>query len=185
VNSPSSEGVWNALGLLSEGTVSEMAVSFDTTYSTNEIKDLLKDYDLDITWYAVYTGLEDKIDAGTPLFAFHGVWGFADSSYSTPSNTTINLDEVIGEKYFLDNMQFLTENQKIIKKIYRGNPTQLRLDERYNYLQNNGIKVYGVVVTGPSKELLKLRDLSFIQHPALGDVALYNWFNRNFSGEMY
>ena len=32
------------------------------------------------------------------------------------------------------------------------------LEERYNYLQGKGFPVYGAVITGPTKELLKLRE---------------------------
>jgi len=178
-SSPASEEVWKALTILPEGTVAEMAVSFDTTYSINEIKEIFKDYDLDIYWYAVYTGLEDNEDLnkrGDPLFAFHGVWGFSDFHQNIDLNS---------QKKFLDNMKFLAENEEIAKKLSRGNRNNLQLDRRNDYLQKNGIKVYGVVVTGPTKELLKLRELPTIQRPALGDVALWNWFNRSFSGQMY
>jgi len=178
--SPASKEVWKALTMLPEGTVAEMAVSFDTTYSITEIKEIFKDYDLDIYWYAVYTGLEDSGDffyrEGDPLFAFDGVWGFSDFNQHIDSN---------GQQHFLDSMQFLVENKETAAKLYRGNRANLQLDKRNDYLQKNGIKVYGVVVTGPSKELLKLRELHTIHHPALGDVALWNWFNRSFSGQMY
>jgi len=179
VSSPS-EQVWKTLTILPEGTVAEMAVSFGTTYSIDETKELFKDYDLDICWYAVYTGLEDSGDffykEGDPLSAFGGVWGFSD----------FNQDhELNGQKHFLDSMQFLVENKETAEKLYRGNRANLQLDKRNDYVQKNGIKVYGIVVTGPTKELLKLRELPTIQHPALGDVALWNWFNRSFRGQMY
>ncbi|MEA4924311.1 MAG: anti sigma factor C-terminal domain-containing protein [Syntrophomonadaceae bacterium] len=178
-SSPAAEEVWQTLTILPEGTVAEMAVSFDAPYRMEEIKEILKGYDLNICWYAVYTGLEDSEDLnqrGEPLSAFHGVWGFSDF------NQNPALDR---QKYFADGMQFLAENQAAAQKLCRGNPANLQLDKRNDYIQKNGIKVYGAVVTGPSKELLKLRELSAIRHPALGEVALWNWFNRSFSGEMY
>ena len=179
VSSPS-EKVWKALTILPEGTVAEMAVSFDTTYSIDDLKEVFRNYDLDICWYAVYTGVEDSGDfpyeKGYSLSAFGGVWGFSSIRQN---------DDLNGQKYFLDNMQFLAENQATAEKFYRGNHADLQLDKRNDYVQKNGIKVYGVVVTGPTKELLKLRELPAIHHPALGEVALWNWFNRSFSGQMY
>lgn len=49
------------------------------------------------------------------------------------------------------------------------------LQERYDYIQANGFKVYGAVITGPTKELLKLREEPGIYQVQLGDVELWNW----------
>lgn len=175
-----SQEVWKALTQLPEGTVAEMAVSLDKTYSIDEIRSIFADYDLDICWYAVYTGLEEYGEysggGGDPLSAFAGVWGFSGYDHYNYCDQ---------EKYFLDSMQFLAENKETAAKLYRGGSSSLRLDERVDYLKTHGVRIYGVVLTGPSKELLKLKELPAIRHPALGDVALWNWLDRNFSGQMY
>ena len=49
------------------------------------------------------------------------------------------------------------------------------LEERYQYLQENGFQVYGAVVTGPTKEVLKLCSETGIHEEELGDVELWNW----------
>lgn len=75
---------------------------------------------------------------------------------------------------------------KTLDDLYRDNMNDLLLlEQRYQYIKDNGIQVYGVVVTGPTKELLKLQNLGSVHSPALGDVGLWNWFNRSFSGTMY
>jgi len=51
------------------------------------------------------------------------------------------------------------------------------LQERYDYLKKNGFQVYGAVVTGPTKELLKLKNLEGISNEMLGDVELMNGYN--------
>jgi hypothetical protein len=35
------------------------------------------------------------------------------------------------------------------------------------------------VVTGPTKELLQLKELEAIHSPALGEIRLWNWFDRS------
>ncbi len=182
---------WEALDILPEGTVAEMSVSFRQTYSLDQVRAMLEDYDLEITWYAVDTGIESKDIRGEhpePLSAFKGVWGLPYLSrnmlqqYQQFDFSEYNF---LLEKYFLDSMQHLVENEKIARRLYRGNPDELRLAERYNYIQENGIQVYGVVLTGPTKELLKLKELENIHFPALGEIQLWNWFQRNFRGTLY
>ena len=182
---------WPALEMLSAGTVAEMSVSFDRTYTVDQVKSLLSDYDLDITWYAISTGQEANPyypqDLHGPLSAFQGVWGFPDLSHNMLGEySPIRSDDgAIREKYVLESMQFLAENEKTARKIYRGDPKTLQIPARYKYVKENGIHVYGVVVTGPSKELLRLKDVDVIHSPALGEIRLWNWFSRNFQGKMY
>ena len=42
-------------------------------------------------------------------------------------------------------------------------------------IQDEGFTAYGAVVTGPVKELLKLKELETIQGVQLGEVELWNW----------
>ncbi|NLB53285.1 MAG: hypothetical protein GX808_10200 [Syntrophomonadaceae bacterium] len=184
------EEIWQALDILPEGTVGEMAVSFSRTFSMEEIKELLSDYDLDITWYAVSTGLEADPyypqDREDPLSAFRGVWGISDLSRNMLSLSSVKPDADSRHKeYLLRSMEFLMQNESTARKIFRGEPETLQLSKRYEYIKANGINVYGVVVTGPVKELLKLSDINEIHSPALGEVKLWNWFERSFQGEMY
>ncbi len=82
-------------------------------------------------------------------------------------------------------MEYLAENEGLARRVIRGDPDRLRIPERYDYVQENGLRVYGVVVTGPTRELLKLKELETIHSPALGEIRLWNWFQRSFQGTMY
>lgn len=182
------EDTWQALDILPEGTVAEMAFSFREAYSISQVKAMLDEFDLDITWYALATGAEGKSrDPRAPLSTNDGAWGIPDlsrnmlSQYSQVSDD----DSSVREKYFVESMKFLVDNEKIARRIYQGDPQKLLLKQRYQYIKDNGIQVYGVVVTGPTKELLRLQDLESVHSPALGDVGLWNWFDRSFSGAIY
>ncbi len=185
------EPIWQALETLPAGTVAEMSVSLAKTYSIAEVKNLLADYDLDITWYAISTGLETNPhypeDRQAPLSAFRGVWGLSDLTRNRLSeHSPISTDDsLVREQYVLESMDFLIQNEQTAKRIYRGEPETLQIPARYAYIKEHGINVYGLVVTGPTKELLKLKDIEVIHSPGLGEVKLWNWFNRNFQGEMY
>lgn len=177
---------WEALDMMPEGTVAEMAVSFRDLYSLEQVKDQLAGYDLEIVWYAVSTGLEQE-EPHRPLSAFMGAWGFPDLSRNMLQHYSQvgTGDTALREEYFLDSMAYLLEREGLAQQVYRGPSPSLRLQERYDYLQENGVQVYGVVVTGPVKELLKLRELESAHSPALGEVQLWNWFHRSFRGTMY
>lgn len=182
---------WEALDTLPEGTVAELSLSFLKTYSIEEVMEMLRDYDLEITWYAVDTGLEKNQrhrEHPEPLSAFRGAWGTPHQSRNMLAHyTQISSEEYSGvlEEYFLESMKYLLEHEGLTQKLYRGNPKELHLQERYKYIQANGIQVYGVVVTGPTKELLLLQELESIHSPALGEIQLWNWFRRNFEGTLY
>jgi len=185
-----SQEIWHALEILPEGTVAEMAVSFRETYSIDQVRAMLEALDVDITWYAVATGVEtdrESPDPRAPLSAFDGAWGVPALSgnmlrqYAQVSQN----DSALYAEYLLESMKFLVENKNLAGRIYQGNPRNMLLDERYQYLKDHGIQVYGVVVTGPTRELLKLQDLESVHSPALGDVELWNWFDRNFSARLY
>ena len=181
---------WQTLDAISEGTVAELAISFFETYSIDQVMNMLKDYDLDITWYAVSTGVEGKYVSdrdNSPLSAFNGVWGVPhmSSNMLNSYNPIRSDDSSAREGYFINSIEFLLKNERIAKKIYRGNSRELLLSERYEYVKENGVQVYGVVVTGPTKELLKLQELETIHSPALGEIQLWNWFHRSFEGTLY
>lgn len=180
--------IWRALEVLPEGTVAEMSVSFTSTYLLDEVKALFADYDVDVTWYAVSTGLEANPhypeDRQRPLAAFQGVWGLPESSHNRLGGIDLD-DSSQQQEYFLKSMEFLVQNENIARRIFRGEPENLQVSKRYQYIEKNGIHVYGVVVTGPTQELLKLKELEVIHSPGLGEVRLWNWFNRSFEGHMY
>lgn len=182
------EDIWQALDILPEGTVAEMALSFREVYSIDQVKDMLDEFDLDITWYALATGTEGTSrDHREPLSTNDGAWGMPDLPlHMLSQNSTVSDEDIaLREEYFLESMKFLVANEKIARRVYQGNPQKLLLEQRYQYIKDNGIQVYGVVVTGPTKELLKLQNLESVHSPALGDVGLWNWFNRSFSGTIY
>ena len=82
------------------------------------------------------------------------------------SNSTISDEHSVHETYLLESMEFLIQNEAIARKVYRGSSENLQLATRYDYIKTHGIEVYGVVVTGPTKELLKLKDLDLFIYPA-------------------
>lgn len=180
-----SASAWETLAKLPEGTVAEMALSFDRLYTIDETLVLFRDYDLDVVWFAVDTGVEDAVDH--PLGALWNSWGFSNFGpsaldYEWPLEMHGDGDK--RAKAFLDGMEFLLQHEKWARSAYHGMNADLRLAERYAHLSENGVRLYGAVVTGPTPELLKLKDDERIRAAGVGEAALWNWSPRPYHSTM-
>lgn len=172
---------WNALDMLPEGTVSEVAISFDDFYTIDEVYQMLNDYSIDIVWYAIDTGMEGKRDS---VFTGTRVWGiheYAFESLLEEEKSSLIPERASGhlrEKAFKNGLQFLAEHKKLAKRVVWYLEEHGTLEEMIDYVDKNGVKSYGVVVTGPTKELLKLKDNKHVQYATLGVVDFWNWYGK-------
>ncbi|MEW4151775.1 anti-sigma factor [Bacillus thuringiensis] len=174
-----SKKVWDTLAKVHEGTVAEVAISFDKLYTLQELESILystfeaQEMPPTPVWYALDTG-QERIDEED--FILHGgeVIGFPehinlpDSEAERPKTKE---DEV------LEMMRILSEHKKTVSKTTWTLEKELNLDKRYEYVKENGVKVYGIVITGPSKELLKLQNSPHVRYATLGDIEIWNWFD--------
>ena len=181
--------IWEVLDLLPEGTVSEVAISFDQLYSIDQVYSILSQYpDLEIVWYAMDTGSEVEhsnrfgpfLHAGEGLFGFHeySIWDFMETNKSILARG----DGKRREEAFINSLKFVSENEGKgwIRRYFYGESIQKRLD----HVKKHGSKSYGVVLTGPTKELLKLQNVEQIQYASLGEVHWWNMHSRGISGSI-
>lgn len=175
--------VWTKLDKVHEGTVAELSFSTKSYMTPEEMLEFLKPYDLDVLWMPLYTGEMKGFEPGS--------WGGGGNTLSVePIGFTGGRDAHNGYNSTSKNLLFenLTDENKkrMLKQMknliedesasYRENFLGLsHLEERYNYLMKEGFQVYGAVVTGPVKELLKLRENEQIQGANLGDMSYWNW----------
>ncbi|HFJ9317765.1 anti-sigma factor [Bacillus tropicus] len=176
----SSKKVWDTLAKVHEGTVAEIAISFDKAYTLKELEPLLYNVfeaqELPPTplWYALDTGqektnVEDHILHGGEAIGFPEHIRFLDSdteNQKTPEDKVIEM------------MRILSTHTETVSKIAIIPEKELKLDKRYQYVKDNGVKVYGMVITGPSKELLKLQNSPHVRYATLGDIEVWNWFDQ-------
>lgn len=147
---------------LSDGTVSEIYISLDTFYSEEEIEDLFRDIDLEILWYAVNTGTENNSNH-TPI-GYPAMDSDINSSFNSKEDNN---------KQFIKVLNFLNKYQNWTEMITKN--SSLNINETTKFIDKNGIEIYGVVVTGPTKELLKIKDIPAVTNQDLGGVELWNW----------
>ncbi|WP_409272271.1 anti sigma factor C-terminal domain-containing protein [Neobacillus sp. SCS-31] len=175
--------VWSTLEKVHEGTVADFAFSTDRYYKPEELLELLSNYDVDVLWMPLYTGELKEIKdvsysvAGGTYFMVDGLGmtrARETDDYKSYTEIGLHSDGIKeNERIMLANMEHLLKSEN---KTYLENVLGLRfLQERHDYLKENGFKVYGAVVTGPVKELLKLQDLKTIQSAQVGEFAYWNW----------
>jgi len=176
---------WETLEILPEGTVAELSFTTSSFMNAKELVTKLEKYDLHILWMPLYTGefkeyepfsYSTGIPASLHVYSVIGLKGGKDHDgfyrvgYESLYITKDDLKE--NEQLMLKNMKEILHKPEDYYKHFLGLP---HLEEQYNYIVENGFTVYGAVVTGPTKELLKLKDEPLIQGVQLGEVELWNW----------
>ncbi|MFF2089469.1 anti-sigma factor [Paenibacillus sp. NPDC058174] len=185
---------WAKLEKLPEGTVAEVYVSLDRLFSTDELLKQFEHRNMEPVWFAVDTGLDPKrADSGGVIinpvgFPYMPVWQADDLTVDFYSEKKTKFGKTVssgghypsleaygdGEKrngYFKKTLYMLQKNKGIAAKA----APFLQLDYTIDYVDKHGVKLYGVVITGPVKELLKLREESWIRDLRVGEVQLWNW----------
>ncbi|MBS9801659.1 sigma-M negative effector [Bacillus cereus] len=176
----SSKKVWDTLGKIHEGTVAEVAISFDKAYTLQEVESILysafeaQEMPPTPLWYALDTG-QERINEDDFILHSGEIIGFREH-INLPENEAkrpkTKEDEVI------EMMRILSINKETVSKTTQTPEKELNLDKRYQYVKDNGVKVYGIVITGPSKELLKLQNSPHVRYATLGDIEVWNWFDQ-------
>ena len=178
--------VWSKLEKIHEGNVAEMALSTKEYHSPKQIIELLSLYDLDITWMPLYMGelkqfKEGSWGGGGNSITLGQPWGLTGGRVANPDfnggsfTSTLDISTVkASEQAMLDNMDIMLRKNKKLAETLLGTSY---LQERYDYLNENGFQAYGAVVTGPVKELLKLKELNEIHSVQLGEITYWNWNN--------
>ena len=165
------EREWEIVESLPDGTVAEAYVSFTDSMAPDEVRKINPglDPDIDFLWLAVDTGMESIVvdDQGLPVTPI-GYPIYADPPTWTPFDNREDNEDV-----FMGILRNLEKNEEQATKIARAKT--LALDERIDYLEENGIEVYGAVITGPAPEIRKLQDHEQVRSIKIGEVKLWNW----------
>ncbi len=88
---------------------------------------------------------------------------------------------------FLGEMAYLVEQKSLARDMgqYLVSRSDPQVEERYRYLQEKGVRLYGAVLTGPTKELLKLKDEKSITAAFVGQIDWWNWDRPAASGTQH
>lgn len=186
---------WDTLEKLHEGTVAEAFLAFDQSYPTEKALKKFKDKNLDLLWLAVDTGWEEDGDdlyfLNSPIgFPYRPMWhqndytvdsrevekGFLGTKTIAESGSAPTVEEYgsgdVRDANFIKTLKLLNKYSEISSNI--GTFILEKPNERIKDLEENGVKIYGMTVTGPTKEILKLKEEDWIAGMKVGEVALWN-----------
>ncbi|WP_052144721.1 anti sigma factor C-terminal domain-containing protein [Halalkalibacter okhensis] len=182
-------GVFGTLEKVHEGKVADFAFSTDDYRSPEEMLDLLAEYDLDVIWMPLYMGEMQKFSewgwsSGGNSIALAQQWGLSGARITEDDFMSGSLVHVLDQQSveesklaMLDNMkQMLEENKRLAEQLLVTN----HLQERYDYLYHEGFQVYGAVVTGPVRELLRLQEVNGFRSFQLGEMTDWNWHDEQY-----
>lgn len=161
VEDDKSNSGWYTLEKLPEGTVAEAFLSFDKCYSIDEVLQKFEGKNIKPVWFAVDTGLESNS-------------GENNSSAIEPVGFPyINCfgSGKISDNDFINTLYKLNKHKEIVEELVGP----LAFDKRISYVENNGVRIYGTVVTGPSKEILNIKNEPWITGVSIGETRLWNW----------
>lgn len=178
--------VSNAKSILNrngEATVATVDISLNSIISMNDIQNLLKNYDVKILWMAIESGEEDvkpiNLSYGLNQYIQWGIPGKVFSPNELSSKNELNADNVSDyEKIILDEMEWLNENKKLIKpnkNFLKSNKIDNSIGEKAKYVLDNGIKIYGLRITGPSDEILRIHEALDIRYESVEKIDFWYW----------
>ncbi len=185
---------WVRLEMLPEGTVSTAFVTFNELMSTEKVFEVFQGKNLDLIWFPVDipNEKEDYIPISNIGFPNHPIFHNDDWTLTFRTEERSLFGSTVSEgrsspgyeegdvemlhKQFKKTLDFLKDYQKEfnqIQVIYND----IQLTDVISYLEKNEISHHGVVITGPTKEVLSLKEEEWVGAIQVDEVALWNWNN--------
>ncbi|MBC8062128.1 MAG: anti sigma factor C-terminal domain-containing protein [Clostridiaceae bacterium] len=148
--------------------------------SLKNMSDLLKQYDINILWMAVECGEEKTKPKDISGLNQYILWGIPGKPFIKNSidSSLAKGDYEQYENQIMNELKWLNENKNIIipdKDLLKQNGIDNSVNTKADYVLKNGIKIYGVQITGPTKELLKLQKENFIRFEEVKDIGFWFW----------
>jgi len=158
-------------------TMGELSISFSERKSMEETFQLLEGRDINLRWMAVHSRIDDN---------FHIAWGGDAATLGIPHHDwplgfwegrrelTPLGDIDLREQDFLWTLNYLKENWFYIENLMPRLQHQ-GIEATINYIEENGIQIFGIVITAPTSELIAILDEPWVGGAQMGDVTLMNW----------
>ena len=183
------ESDWQQLEMLHEGTVATMNFSVNEYMTPERLLQTLQGIDLAVLWMPLNTG---EFNGFEPKYTYHyeNMLSINDRIGIAPSRTRSHSSNFYAEvtnvgasdEITLDTIGEDKENMLKNMSDMLNEPLKLididHLPDRYEFLKEEGFSVYGATVTGPVKELLKLKEIPQVHNAKVTDVSYWNWTSR-------
>ncbi|HEY9061104.1 MAG TPA: anti sigma factor C-terminal domain-containing protein [Pseudobacteroides sp.] len=163
-------------------TVATVDYSLKNTISLEYVEKLIGRFDVEICWMAVEAGIEDVKPQNMTLEKQQVLqWGIP-GKLSRPGHFQYSqlkegkIKEY--EKSVLEEIKWLDDNKDLLiadKSLLSSNGIDNSVKEKAAYILKNGIKIYGLRITGPSSELVKLTGELDARTMSVIDMSFWNW----------
>ncbi|MCQ6561969.1 anti sigma factor C-terminal domain-containing protein [Paenibacillus mendelii] len=170
---------WNRFARMEDGYVGEMAFSTVTGMDPEQLFDLLAPYDLRVVAMPVYSGELQTEELSRMSHSSSGQIIYVPALMLRPyveyMDRTRSWTRLIADKDGLEKSehQFMKDIPWLIDQ---GDYNGRSLDKaRMAYLNEQGLQVYGAIVTGPIRELEKLKQEKQLHLFELGRIEPWNW----------
>lgn len=178
---PREEASLKQLNRIEDGNVAQLSFSVDTLMSPEQLKEKLAPYDIIVTEMPIYAGelkafdMQHSVGGGTdyyvPYLSLRPMANFDEDNwltswvmYFTPEEKGYMSEHVA---YMMSDLEWMISYIKY---------SWLDIDkQRFAYLKENGVQVYGASVTGPVRELEKLQEQPEFHDFRLGRIEVWNW----------
>ena len=185
------ERSWEVLEKVHEGTVADFAFSLERFMDMDEFLEMLEGYDIHVLWMPLHVGEKVYHESsshgpdGMKRFVYGGWFGigvvdkvesvtFEPSMRKWSHQVTQDYDDSDYIKdLYLENLLRVKHENKV--RMIGVEYLDSQLVDYHDFLEENGFQVYGAVVTGPVKELLKLREIEGITTAQVGKLTYWNW----------
>lgn len=170
------------LGMNAQNTVASVNISLARIIQPEHIREILNNYDINIMWMAVETGFEDVTAqnaswGGTQVIQ----WGIPGKLLHTDQFGYTQLSKENIDDYFQDatkEMQWLNAHHHILSrdkgtKSHIGDAATTK--QKTEYVLKNGFKIYGLQITGPTSEVLKLVENLNVRYGTINDIDFWHW----------
>lgn len=163
-------------------TVAVVDISLKSVKNLEEVSTSLKDFDVKVEWMAVECGSEGlkpkNINSSQNQYV---QWGIPGQLFNTVKTGPSEFDYSSPYEYkkaVIEELKWLDKNKNYIapdKSLLKFQGLDNSVENRAKYIIDNGIKIYGLRITGPSTELSKLNTKLDIRMEEVVDIDFYYW----------
>jgi len=170
---------WDKLEMLHEGTIVEAYISFDQSYTTAQVFNRFNGENYRPVWFAVDSGQQTEGDNNmradnNPIgMPFIPVTQTSSSDSGDISSQQIINDPEARNSRFIQTLRFIKDYEHIAEGVLTY--PSFNLENIIRYIEENGVNIYGAVITGPTKEILDLQNEAWVFDVQVGEARLWNW----------
>lgn len=173
----------NKLKNLPDYVNTKVIVSFKEDLSISNVLNTLKDIDLSNNWIAVRCFPLDTQNPPLTGFVAHGTGAvFSEEGFDTKKYpyfdlgwadfNNVEITPEILEIHFKSMLRYMADNKEFDKTDILFSNSNSFYKEALDYVEKNGVKSYGMIVSGKPSEILKLRENPMVEQIYIDDLFL-------------